>query len=377
MLKKTRPKKNKKQNHQGRIDLFGFGFILTTEKILMKLITTYIAGIFTLAIILISCESNEKIDTAASDQITTNDPLPSLNDGVAKRSIIDFVNEVTDENNPNFVPPAERIATFDNDGTLWPERPVYFQLLFAIDRVKELALQHPEWNTTRPFKAVLENNMKALAESGEHGLLELVMATHAGMTSEEFEQIVKDWIATAKHPRFNRPYTELVYQPMLELLDYLRANGFKTFIVSGGGIEFMRPWVEKVYGIPPEQVIGSSIKVKFEMTDTGPVLRRLPELDFIDDKEGKPVGIHKFIGRRPIAAFGNSDGDLQMLQWTAAGDGKRLMVYIHHTDAEREWAYDRDSHIGRLDKGLDEANEKGWTVVDMKNDWKVIYPWSE
>ena len=377
MLKKTRPKKNKKQNHQGRIDLFGFGFILTTEKILMKLITTYIAGIFTLAIILISCESNEKIDTAASDQITTNDPLPSLNDGVAKRSIIDFVNEVTDENNPNFVPPAERIATFDNDGTLWPERPVYFQLLFAIDRVKELALQHPEWNTTQPFKAVLENNMKALAESGEHGLLELVMATHAGMTSEEFEQIVKDWIATAKHPRFNRPYTELVYQPMLELLDYLRANGFKTFIVSGGGIEFMRPWVEKVYGIPPEQVIGSSIKVKFEMTDTGPVLRRLPELDFIDDKEGKPVGIHKFIGRRPIAAFGNSDGDLQMLQWTAAGDGKRLMVYIHHTDAEREWAYDRDSHIGRLDKGLDEANEKGWTVVDMKNDWKVIYPWSE
>ena len=304
----------------------------------------------------------------------TDNPLPSWNDSASKQSIINFVNEVTDETNPNFVMPTDRIATFDNDGTLWSERPVYFQLLFAIDRVKELAPQHPEWETTQPFKAVIENNMKALAEAGEHGLLELVMATHAGMTTEEFEQIVKDWITTAKHPRFNRSYNDLVYQPMLELLSYLRANGFKTFIVSGGGIEFMRPWVEEVYGIPPEQVVGSSIKVKFETTDTGPILRRLPKLDFIDDKEGKPVGIHKFIGRRPIAAFGNSDGDLQMLQWTEGEKGKRLMVYIHHTDAEREWAYDRDSHIGRLDKGLDEANEKGWTVVDMKNDWKVIYP---
>ena len=310
-----------------------------------------------------------------TEQIVENsDPLPSWNEGKVKESIINFVNEVTDETNPNFVKLEDRIATFDNDGTLWSERPVYFQLFFAIDRVKSLAPEHPEWKITLPFKAVIENDMKALAESGEHGLLELVMATHAGMTTEEFEQIVKDWITTAKHPRFNRPYNDLVYQPMLELLSYLRANGFKTFIVSGGGIEFLRPWTEEVYGIPPEQVVGSSIKVKFEMTDTGPVLRRLPELDFIDDKDGKPVGIHKFIGRRPIAAFGNSDGDLQMLQWTAAGDGKRLMVYIHHTDEEREWAYDRESHIGRLDKGLDEANEKGWTVVDMKNDWKVIYP---
>ena len=240
--------------------------------------------------------------------------------------------------------------------------------------MKELAPQHPEWKTTQPFKAVIENDMKTLAESGEHGLLELVMATHAGMTTEEFEQIVKDWLNTAKHPRFNRPFTDLVYQPMLELLEYLRANEFKTFIVSGGGIEFMRPWVEEVYGIPPEQVVGSVIKTNFEMREGKPILIRLPELDFIDDKAGKPVGIHKFIGRRPIAAFGNSDGDLQMLQWTEAGKGKRLLVYIHHTDAEREWAYDRESHIGRLDKGLDKANEKDWTIVDMKSDWKVIYP---
>ena len=312
---------------------------------------------------------------SCKEQINENSvPLPSWNESKAKESIINFVNEVTNETNPNFINPADRIATFDNDGTLWSERPVYFQLLFAIDRVKELAPQHPEWKTTQPFKAVIENDMKALAESGEHGLLKLVMATHAGMTTEKFEQIVKDWIATAKHSKTNKLYKEMVFQPMLELLDYLRTNDFKTYIVSGGGIEFMRPWVEEVYGIPPEQVVGSSIKVKFEMTDNGPVLRRLPEIDFIDDKEGKPVGIHKFIGKRPIAAFGNSDGDLQMLQWTAAGDGKRLMVYIHHTDAEREWAYDRKSHIGRLDKGLDEANEKGWTVVDMKNDWNVIYP---
>jgi len=312
---------------------------------------------------------------SCKEQITENsDPLPSWNDGGVKQSIIEFVNDVTDESNPNYFPADERIATFDNDGTLWSEKPFYFQLFFAIDRVKDLAPQHPEWKTTQPFKAVLENDMETLFSFGEHGLLELVMATHAGMTTDEFEQIVKDWLATAKHPRFERPFTDLVYQPMLELLSYLRSNGFKTFIVSGGGIEFMRPWVEKVYGIPPEQVIGSSIKVKFEMTDTGPVLRRLPELDFIDDKEGKPVGIHKFIGRRPIAAFGNSDGDLQMLQWIAAGDGKRLMVYIHHTDAEREWAYDRKSSVGRLDKGLDEANQKGWTVADMKKDWKAIYP---
>jgi len=302
------------------------------------------------------------------------DPLPSWNNGATKDSILNFVTAVTDEGGPNYVTPAERIATFDNDGNLWSEQPLYFQLQFAIERVKALAPQHPEWKTQQPFKAVLENDKQTLADAGEKGILQLVMATHAGMTTAEFTDIVSDWLATAQHPRFKRPYTELVYQPMLELLDYLRANGFKTFIVSGGGIEFMRPWVEAVYGIPPEQVIGSSIKTQFEMRDGVPVLVRLAELDFIDDKEGKPIGINKHIGRRPIAAFGNSDGDLQMLQWTAAGDGARLMMIVHHTDAEREWAYDRDSHIGRLDKALDEANKHGWTVVDMKRDWKQIYP---
>ena len=305
------------------------------------------------------------------------DPLPSWKTGPVKASIINFVSAVTDATGPGYVPPGERIATFDNDGTLWSERPVYFQLLFAIDRIKALAPQHPEWKTQQPFRAVLENDMDALADAGEKGLLQLVMASHAGMTTAEFSQIVTDWLATAQHPRFKRPYTELVYQPMLELLDYLRANGFKTFIVSGGGIEFMRPWVEAVYGIPPEQVVGSSIKTQFEMRDGVPVLVRLPEVNFIDDKEGKPVGINEHIGRRPIAAFGNSDGDLQMLQWTAVGDGPRFLLIVHHTDAEREWAYDRDSHVGRLDKALIEAGKHGWTVVDMKQDWKQIYPAGE
>ena len=304
----------------------------------------------------------------------TMDPLPSWKTGPVKERIISFVGAVTDETSPDYVRPEERIAVFDNDGTLWSERPVYFQLLFAIDRIKALAPQHPEWKTQQPFKAVLENDMDALADAGEKGLLQLVMASHAGMTTEEFSQIVTQWLATAQHPRFNRPYTELVYQPMLELLDYLRANGFKTFIVSGGGIEFMRPWVESVYGIPPEQVVGSSIKTQFEIRDGVPVLIRLPEVHFIDDKAGKPVGINEYIGRRPIAAFGNSDGDLQMLQWTAAGKGRRFMLLVHHTDAEREYAYDRKSHVGKLDTALDEANTRGWTVVDMKNDWKVIYP---
>ena len=302
-----------------------------------------------------------------------NDPLPSWNDRQAKQNITDFVNTVTTENSPDFVPRTERIAVFDNDGTLWPEQPMYFQLAFALDRVKTLAPEHPEWKTTQPFKAALEGDLKTLFAGGEHALLELVMATHAGNTTEEFSQIVKDWLATAKHPGTGRPYTNMVYQPMLELLAYLRANGFKTFIVSGGGIEFMRPWTEAVYGIPPEQVIGSSIKTELEIRDGAPVLVRLPEINFIDDKAGKPVGINQHIGRRPIAAFGNSDGDLQMLQWTCAGSGKRFCLYVHHTDAKREWAYDRDSGIGRLDKGLDEAETKGWTIVDMKNDWKNIY----
>ena len=304
----------------------------------------------------------------------TVDSLPSWNDGKAKQSIIEFVAKVTEKGSPDFVPPAERIAVFDNDGTLWAEQPMYFQVLFALDRVKVLAPQHPEWKDKEPFASLLKGDVKGALAGGEHAILEIIMGTHAGMTTAEFETIVRDWIATARHPTTKRPYTEMVYQPMLELLAYLRANGFKTFIVSGGGIEFMRPWSGKVYGVPPEQVIGSSIKVKFEMHEGTPVLVRLPELDFFDDKEGKPVAIHQQIGRRPIAAFGNSDGDLQMLQWTTAGQGPRFALYVHHTDIEREWAYDRKSSIGRLDKGLDEAQAKGWTVVDMKQDWKVIYP---
>ncbi len=268
----------------------------------------------------------------------------------------------------------ERIATFDNDGTLWAEQPMYFQLAFALDRVKALAPQHPEWAAKEPFASLLKGDLKAALAGGEHAMLEIVMATHAGLTTEEFEAVVKAWIATARHPVTKRPYTEMVYQPMLELLAYLRANGFKTFIVSGGGIEFMRPWTEKVYGIPPEQVVGSSIKTKLEVREGKPVLVRLPEVDFIDDKAGKPVGIHQHVGRRPIAAFGNSDGDLEMLQWTAAGGGPRFCLYVHHDDAEREWAYDRQSHVGRLDKGLDEAAAKGWTIVSMKADWSAIYP---
>jgi hypothetical protein len=307
----------------------------------------------------------------------STDPLPSWNNGPAKKSITAFVEKVTKKSSPDFVPVPERIATFDNDGTLWAEQPMYFQLLFALHRVGVLAPQQPEWKTKEPFASLLKGDVKAALAGGERAIAEIVMATHAGMTTEEFEQIVKDWVATAKHPKFKKSYTECVYQPMLELLAYLRANGFKTFIVSGGGIEFMRPWTEKVYGIPPEQVIGSSIKTKFEMRDGNPVLVRLPELNFIDDKVGKPVGINSHIGRRPIAAFGNSDGDLEMLQYTAAGSGPRFCLYVHHTDAEREWAYDRESHIGKLDKGLDEAKTKGWTVVSMKDDWKRVFAFEQ
>lgn len=330
--------------------------------------TTIPAALSLIAVLVFTCK--QPTQEPSSTQAVF---LSSWNEGASKQAIVDFVSEVTDESGDDYVPPAERIAVFDNDGTLWPEQPVYFQLLFAIDRVKEQAPQHPEWATTQPFQAVLENDMEALAAAGERGIIQLVMATHAGMTTAEFEAIVKEWLQTARHPKTGRLYTEMVYQPMLEVLEYLRAHDFKTFIVSGGGIEFMRPWTEEVYGIPPEQVIGSSIKTRFVMKDGKPVLERLPELDFIDDKAEKPVGIHKFIGRRPTAAFGNSDGDLQMLQWTAAGKGRRLMLYIHHTDDEREWAYDKDSHVGRLDKGLTEAREKGWTVVDMQKDWASVY----
>jgi phosphoserine phosphatase len=302
------------------------------------------------------------------------DPLPSWNEGKTKQSIISFVGHVTKKGSPDYVVPSERIATFDNDGTLWAEQPMYFQFIFALERVKVLAPQHPEWKTKEPFASLLKGDVKGALAGGEKSMLEIVMATHAGMTTEEFNKIVTDWIATAKHPTTKKLYTDMVYQPMLELLAYLRANGFKTFIVSGGGVEFMRPWTEKTYGIPPEQVVGSSIKTQFEMRDGKPVLVRLPEVNFIDDKEGKPIGINQYIGRRPIAAFGNSDGDLQMLQWATAGTGLRFALIVHHTDAAREWAYDRDSSIGHLDKALDEANAKGWTVVDMKKDWKVIYP---
>jgi phosphoserine phosphatase len=302
------------------------------------------------------------------------DPLPSWNDGPARRSIVEFVRRTTTAGSPDFVPMAERIATFDNDGCLWAEQPMYFQAAFIFDRIKALAPRHPEWTDKEPFASVLKGDAKGALAGGEHALLELAMATHAGTTTEEFEAVVKDWLATAKHPRFQRPYTECVYQPMLELLDFLRAHGFKTYIVSGGGIEFMRPWTERVYGIPPEQVVGSSIKTRFELRDGRPVLVRLPELNFVDDKAGKPVGIQQHIGRRPIAAFGNSDGDLQMLQWTAAGPGPRFCLYVRHDDAVREWAYDRASSIGRLDRGLDEAKARGWTVVSMKDDWKRIFP---
>jgi hypothetical protein len=303
-----------------------------------------------------------------------DDPLPSWTDGTAKRAIVDFVQRVTTPDGKDFVPEPDRIDTFDNDGTLWAEQPMYFQLAFAFDRVKALAPQHPEWQDQEPFKSFLAGDLKGALAGGEKAMVQLVMVSHAGITTDEFAQSVKDWLAIAKHPRFNRPYTECVYQPMLELLAYLRATGFKTYIVSGGGVEFMRTWTEKVYGIPPEQVVGSTIKTRFELRDGKPVLMRLPEVDFIDDHVGKPIGINKFIGRRPLLAFGNSDGDQQMLQWTAAGSGPRLIGLVHHTDAEREWAYDRTSHIGRLDKALDEARAKGWTVVDMKQDWKTIFP---
>lgn len=309
-----------------------------------------------------------------SQTIIDIDPLPSWNDNPTKQRVFDFVKEVTTEGGQNYVPPTERIAVFDNDGTLWSEQPMYIQLIFALDRVKALAPQHPEWKEEQPFKAVLEGDMKTVFSGGEETMMKLIMATHAGMTTTEFEQIVQDWLATAKHPRFNRPYTELVYQPMLELLDYLRDNGFKTYIVSGGGIEFMRPWTERVYGIPPEQVVGSSLKTKFELNNTTPIIVKLPEVDLIDDGPGKPVGIDKFIGRQPIAAFGNSDGDLQMLQWTTYGKGPRLGLIVHHDDEEREWAYDRNSSVGKLDKALDEAKTHDWVVVSMKDDWKRIFP---
>lgn len=311
-------------------------------------------------------------------QKAPTDPLPSWNDGARKQAIVSFVNSVTDKNSNDYVKPSDRIATFDNDGTLWAEQPVYSQLFFAFDRIKVLAPEHPEWKTTQPFKAVLDNDMKALMESGEKGLLEIVAVTHAGMSTDDFEQIVNSWVATAKHPdpRFkDRLFTQMVYQPMLELMNYLRANEFKVFIVSGGGIEFMRPWTDRVYGVPAEQVVGSSIKVKYEFNGGKPFLMRLPEVNFIDDTDGKPIGINSHIGKKPILAFGNSDGDRQMLQWTQGNTGKTFQGLIHHTDAEREWAYGPDSKVGTFSNSLmKEADSSGWNVVNMKTDWKVIFP---
>lgn len=320
-------------------------------------------------------ETVKKTDTSTSTTTVDSDnPLPSWNDGKTKDAIINYVKDVTNEDGANFIPVADRIATFDNDGTLWSEQPAYFQLFFALDRIKAMAKDHPEWKDKQPFKAVLENNMGDLMKQGEKGLVELIMVTHSGMTSEEFDKTIKDWMATAKHPVKKKPYNQLVYQPMLELINYLKANNFKVFIVSGGGIDFMRPWAEDVYGIPKDQIIGSSGKAEFDYNNGNPVIKKLPAIDFIDDKEGKPVAIYKYIGRKPVFAAGNSDGDLQMLQYTASNKYKNFELFVHHTDSVREWAYDRKSHIGTFDKAFDFANEKGWTLADMKADWKVIYP---
>jgi hypothetical protein len=337
-----------------------------------------LAGITLVLGVFISCTPTVKSEAGNEKHETESiEPLPSWNDAPSKQAILSFVEETTHSDSETFIPENERIVVFDNDGTLWSEQPVYFQFMFALDRIKQLAPEHPEWYDDTLFQAAINSDMEVIMKSGVHGLLTLTMVSHAGMSTSEFEQTVKDWISTARHLKTGKLYKEMVYQPMLEVLNYLRANGFKTYIVSGGGLDFMRPWAEEVYGIPSEQLLGSSGKYQFEIIDGKPEIRKMPEIDFIDDKEGKPIAIHKFIGKRPVAAFGNSDGDLAMLQWTAAGEGKRLMVYIHHTDADREWAYDRESHIGKLDKGLDEAREKGWTVVDMKKDWQKIYPFDQ
>lgn len=327
-----------------------------------KLIPVFLGILF-----LVSCQPKESTQNQAA-----TDPLPSWNEGPAKKAILNFVSNSVIEG-ASFINEVDRIAVFDNDGTLWSEQPLYFQFVFAMDRVKALAPENPEWANIQPFKAVLEDDMKTVMESGLEGLLQLTMASHAGMTTDEFNDQVRQWIQTAKHPETGLLYKDMVYKPMLEVLDYLRANGYKTFIVSGGGIDFMRVFAQEVYGIPPYQVVGSSGKIAFESQNGNPVLVKLPEIGFINDKGGKPIGIHQHIGQKPYVAFGNSDGDLQMLQWTATQGENSLMVYIHHTDEEREWAYGRESHIGKLDKGLDEAMEKGWTVVDMKKDWKTIW----
>jgi hypothetical protein len=341
-----------------------------------RLLLTTMVALVTCALILSGCSrSSDDSQVQSSTAAVAADPLPSWNDGPVKTAILDFIQHTSSPGDPEFVPESERIAVFDNDGTLWAEQPMYIQLAFAIDRVKVLAPDHPEWRYREPFRSLLAGDARGALAGGHKAIAEIVMATHAGMTTDEFAEIVKDWVAVASHPTLNRAYIQCVYQPMLELLVHLRERGYKTYIVSGGGIEFMRPWTERVYGIPPEQVIGSQIKTRFEIRKDGtPVLMRLPEIEFIDDKDAKPVGIHRFIGRRPIMAFGNSDGDLQMLQWTVGGSGPRLAALIHHTDDAREWAYDRESAVGHLDQALDEARAKHWLVVDMRDDWNAVFP---
>ncbi len=330
--------------------------------------------LFSIILVFASCNSNTK-EVKKSNTITQQtDPLPSWNKGKTKSAIISYVQDVTDKNSPNFIDVADRIATFDNDGNLWSEQPAYFQLFFSIDRVKELAPKHPEWKNEQPFKAVLDGDMQELAKQGEHGIVKLVMATHTGNTTEEYDSIVKQWVSKAKHPTKNVGYDKLVYQPMLELLEYLRANDFKIYIVSGGGVDFMRAFVTEIYGIPEKQIIGSRVKTEYDYNNGNPVINRLPELEFNNDKAGKAINIQKIIGKKPVFSSGNSDGDLAMMQWTASNKLKSFKLYVHHTDSIREWAYDRDSHIGRLDKGLDQANKDGWTVIDMAKDWKVVYP---
>lgn len=334
--------------------------------------------LLSLPILIFSCK--QEVDIAKEnnvvDKVDEIDPLPSWNEGETKTAIIEFVKLTTTEGSEGFIPVGDRIATFDNDGNLWSEQPIYFQFLYVIDEIKRLAPEHPEWQNEQPFKAILEGDLKSALAGGEHAILELAMGTHGGMTTDEFNSNVAQWLATAKHPKTGLPYNEMIYQPMVELLQYLSDNGYKTFIVSGGGVDFMRVWVEEAYGIPPDQVVGSSIKVKYEVGEDGlPKLIKLPELNFIDDKEGKPVGIHQYIGKRPVFASGNSDGDYQMLQWTTTATGyPRFGLYLHHTDSIREWAYDRESHVGRLSKGLDDAEKNGWTVIDMAKDWNVVYP---
>ena len=324
-------------------------------------------------IVLESCQpsTSNQTDLPVSSQAK---PLASWNETVIKKTIIDFVSKTTTPGSPDFIPVSDRIACFDNDGTLWAEQPVYFQLMFAVDRIKALAPGYPEWKTKQPYQALLNNDLQTALAGGEGAIVEIVMATHAGLTTDEFDLLVRNWINSATHPITGKRYVDMVYQPMIELLEYLRENEYKTFIVSGGGVDFMRVWAEEVYGIPPDQIVGSSVKVKFEMKEGTPALVKLPEINFIDDKEGKPVGIHQHIGKRPVFTAGNSDGDYAMLQYTTSGKGPRLGMIVHHTDSICEWAYDRKSPVGRLERGLDEASKNNWLIVDMKENWNRIYP---